>query len=245
MKTVPAPMVNSRDQTVRRITSVIKWGIALAAAAVIAPIVFLAIKGVVGIAVAGVLGLVIVNMAEPVAFMLANLRLKAIKAQARANPIETLQNQLAEYRDRLTRFRSSIEDYDQTVRTFADRVDQFKRQVPDEAPKYEAILTQMRQLLEQRRAAYRQAKDDVDQLAQEIGRQQAIYAMSEAAQRTQQELSGRAEVTFEIKSNEAFNAIQSSLNRSMAQLSTALLSQQDHEVIDVSAKLVDGVKHEI
>lgn len=226
------------EQSPRRLPTLLKWGIALTGAALVAPIAFLAIKGIVGAAIAGVLGLIVVNFAEPVAFSLANLRLKAIKAEARANPVETLQNQLAEYRDRLQGFGTSIEEYDQTVRSFSDRVEQFKKQVPDEAPKYEAILQQMHQLLDQRQQAYRKAKADVDRFAAEVERQQAIFTMSEAAQRTQQKLSGRAQVTLEVKADEAFGSIQASLNRSMAQLNMALLTEQDSHVIDVQPKLI-------
>ena len=80
------------DRRRARLTALAKWGIGLAGAVVIAPMVFLAVKGILGLALAGVLGLALVHGAPVAAMKFANWRLRGLKQEARANPIETRQN---------------------------------------------------------------------------------------------------------------------------------------------------------
>jgi hypothetical protein len=76
----------------KRLGRIVTAAIIFTGSVVVAPVVFLAVKGIVGLAIAGTLGIAI-NAAAPVLSMkLANWRLRALKHEAKTNPIETLQN---------------------------------------------------------------------------------------------------------------------------------------------------------
>lgn len=72
--------MNMQELTLKkeRIASIGKWALALIAAAVISPLVFLAIKGLIGLIIAGVLGLTIVNLSPWLSMKFANWKLKGM-----------------------------------------------------------------------------------------------------------------------------------------------------------------------
>jgi hypothetical protein len=74
----------------------------------VAPFIFAAIGGMIGLAIAGVVGLVAINLAPSVAVAVANWRLKALKAVAAANPIETLENRYQDRQSALAGIRENI-----------------------------------------------------------------------------------------------------------------------------------------
>lgn len=103
----------------QRIAAILKWGITIVAAAVLAPLAWLAVKGILGIAVAASIGLVGINAAPVIALKLANLKYRALDAEANdhiekvsdaaaANPIETLIAQSMEKRQASDQFRTAI-----------------------------------------------------------------------------------------------------------------------------------------
>lgn len=74
----------------QKLATYAKWGLALLAAAIISPIIFFAVKGLIGLALAGLIGLTIVNFAPVVAMKFANWKVKAITHEAKQNPIEKM-----------------------------------------------------------------------------------------------------------------------------------------------------------
>ena len=63
-----------------RLSSAVKWGLGIAAAVLISPVIFLAVQGLIGLALAGIVGLAIINFAPVLGMKFANWKLKAIKA---------------------------------------------------------------------------------------------------------------------------------------------------------------------
>lgn len=74
----------------------------------VAPIILIVIHGLIGLIVAVAIGGLAINMAPAGAAMLANWRVKALKAVAAANPIETLENQYKDRQGALFRIRDNI-----------------------------------------------------------------------------------------------------------------------------------------
>jgi hypothetical protein len=91
-------------QRKQRIKSIAQLGLLGFAGLLVSPFVFLAVKGVIGLALSAVIGLIIVNFAPVVGEVLGNAKIKAIKAEAARNPIETLQRQWGERKEALAAF---------------------------------------------------------------------------------------------------------------------------------------------
>lgn len=212
------------EQQVQRLATALKWGLGLVAAAIIAPLVFLAIQGLIGLAIAGILGLAIVNGAPWFSMKFANWKLRAIKHEARTNPVETLQNELVKKREALAQFADSITAFATEVGNFTTKVEQFKREHPEQAAVFEQQLAGMKDLLEARRRRYKEADRAVDQFEAEISRASALWDMSQAAQKMNRVAGKQAEDVFaQIKRDTALDSVQTSLNRAFAELETSLL----------------------
>ena len=91
------------------------------------------------VAIATVIGLTIVNLAPVVAMKLANWKLRGIKHEARANPIETLQNQLADRRRQLAAFAATITEFNAAVKGFESKVAVFRTRATMEFRRMSAI----------------------------------------------------------------------------------------------------------
>lgn len=207
----------------------VKWGLVLLAIA-LAPFIMWAVKNLAIAAAAGAVGLAIVNFAPAVAMKFANWKLKAIKAEATKNPIETLQNVFRArtadknaFRERITAFRSEVSG-------FADKVDLFKTQFPKDAERYVRQLEGMRNLLKRREQKYLQVKAELEQFELEIQRADAIWKMSLAAQAMNEAAGMESEDVYaKIKTETAIESVQQSLNLAFSEMETDLLESQPYE----------------
>lgn len=229
------------EQKKARLAIVVKWGVGLAGAVLIAPVVFLAVQGLAGLIVAGVLGLTIVHGAPVLSMMFANWKIKSIKAEATRNPVETMQAVHMEKADAVKAFGQRVEDFSTEVRNFGDKLDGFRAQFPAEAPKFEETLRSMQQLLQLRRQRLSEAHDELGRFGTEIRKVDAIWKMSLAAS-SMHRAAGMTEdsIMQRIKTETAIDSVQSSLNRALSQLETSLSQEVlaiDHQTpaIDVTA----------
>lgn len=231
----------TNEQKKARLATAVKWGLGLLGAALIAPIVFLAVQGLAGLIVAGVLGLAIVHGAPVAGMKFANWKIKSIKAEAARNPVETMQAVHIEKANAVKAFAQRVEDFSTEVRGFGDKLDGFRAQFPAEAPKFEETLRQMNQLLTLRRQRLTEAREELGRFEGEIRKADAIWKMSLAAS-SMHRAAGMTEDTImqRIKTETAVDAVQSSLNRALSQLETSLSEEvltieQQPNFIDVNS----------
>lgn len=210
----------------RRIATGVKWGLGLVAAAILGPLAYLAIKGIVGLAVALLLGAAVINFAPVVGMKFANWKLKAIKGEAMRSPIETMQNVFLEKEEALAAFLKRIEDFATEVANFTDKLDSFKAQFPGEAHKFQSTLDGMTRLLEVRRHKYAESQTRLQAFSGEIKKADAIWKMGLAAQ-AMTRAAGMTEDDFlqRLKTETAIDSVQSQLNRAMAELESSLLEE--------------------
>ena len=130
---------------------------------VVAPFIFIAIQGIIGLIVAAAISFVCWKFTGWFAMKVGNWRLKAIKAEAMKNPIETLQNDFVRRQDALTKFRGSISKFTAEIANFADKLVGFNKQYPEEAEKFKGQLNKMKQLLSLRENKYREADRNLDE----------------------------------------------------------------------------------
>jgi hypothetical protein len=210
-------------QKKERIATVVKWGLAILAIAIVSPIIILAVKGLVGIAIAVVVGLAIINLAPVVAMKFANLKMKGIVDEANENPIETMENLRIEKAKEADEADRQMVEFETEISNFDDERRQFEKEYPDESHAYREISTKMHLALSHMKREQDGVREKLEDLDGRIRKARAIYKMSLAAQ-TVTSLSKNAEkaVFQDIKEKVAFDSVRTELNRSVASLNLAL-----------------------
>lgn len=231
---VSAPTVIDLDTRRRRLATGVKWALAIAAAAVIAPITYLAVKGIVGLALAAIAGLAVVNLAPVVSMKFANWKLRALKAEAAANPIETLQNQQIEMERNLAKQADKITEFDEAVETYRDQLRAEAEEQPAAAAAGIPTLRQMERLLQFRRLKFKRAQEDIKARRKNVEQAQSRFRVALAAQAVTK-AAGETEGTVlnKILEDIAFTSVDATVNKSMAALRTAVM------VDDLPAEDVD------
>jgi hypothetical protein len=211
----------------QRLTTGLKWAIGIVGAAIAAPVILLAVKGIIGLAIAGVVGLVAINLGPWLANELANWKLKGLKWSSKKNPVETLQRVHLERTEAANEFRMKIGEFSGKVEQFRGKTEQFKTQYPAEAPKFEAQLRSMQQLLVVRENRYRDVVAQLGLFQAEIQKASAIWEMAQASAALTKAAGMTPDDPYEkIKAETAVDSIQESLARSMSDLRLALLDEQ-------------------
>lgn len=220
----------------QRLMTIIKWGVVLVACAIVAPVAYFAILGIAGIMIAGAIGLLGINLAPVVAMKLANLKIKAIVHEAKTNPIETLYAQSQEKRQASEIFKQSITAFSTEIKNFTDQTNLFKTEYPEDAERFEKQLLAMNKLLQFRESRYKQLQVELDNFDKAIARAQAMWNMSQAAQKMNKMAGMETGDPFEkIKADSAINSVMSSMNKAFAEMETALL---DNEEIQQASAMV-------
>lgn len=211
------------EQRKARIAGWAKWGIGLAGAALVAPFIFLAIKGAVGLIVATVLGAVIVHGAPILGMKLANWKLKGLKQEARQNPIETRQNIAIQARARIKDAEKELTTFATEVRNFADQVKTLRNSQPDDAADFDEQLRSLQRLLEIKRGRLSDAKLQADEFEAATDRAANKWKVAQAAIRMQK-LSGSvaADEMDKLLAAESLDSVQSAMNHALAELDSAL-----------------------
>lgn len=226
-----------------RLAAGLKWGLGLAAAALLAPVIFLAVRGLVGLVVAGVVGLVLVHGAPLASRWMATVALQGFKGLARTNPIETRQLISQKRRGELEASLQAIRAFSAEVRNVENHAIALK-QANDEVGYNELYATfeKLDQVLEARKRAYQravEAADEYDKVTEKVARR---WKAAQAALKAQKLAGSAASKELDrIMSEEAVESVDTALNTVFADLETTLLSENiaiEHkptDVIEVSA----------
>lgn len=205
-------------------------GGALLLGLVAAPFVLMAIGGLVGLIVAGILGFGAITFAPVVGMKFANWRLKAIKTEATANPIETLQGVKLAKEQALAGFARQLEAFRTEVLNFKSTSDSFRAKYPNAPDKFGPQLVKYETLLTARKKAYAQAVSDLKSFQAVIDQAEAEWAVAQAALRAGKASGMDTGDLFEkIKTDTSLNAVQQAMNGSFAQLETLLLDEVPSE----------------
>lgn len=225
-------------QKQRKITA-IKWGVTILACAVLAPIAWAAVTGMVGLAIAGAIGLIGINAAPVIALKAANMKNRAIDAErveniekvstaAAVNPIETLIQQSMEKRQASDQFKQAITMFRTEVKNFADQITSFAKEYPDDVTRFQTQQDAMNKLLTFREDRYKQLQIELNNFDAAIKRAQAMWKMSQAAQKMNKMAGMELADPFEkIKADSAINSVMTSMNKAFAEMETALMDNKE------------------
>lgn len=212
-----------------------KWaqiGLVGLAALVVSPVIFMVIKGLVGLAVAASVGATIVTLTPWISMKLANFRVSTIRAEARANPIETMTNLLMEKQRAYGVFKTQVETAITAYREFEERCRTFARKYPARAEEFNRQLSAMSSLVEQKKSALVEAQSSLKEGENKLVEMKAYWEMSQAAQAAHRAAGMNTDDLYEkLKADTAVDGVFESVNRAFAQLEvTAALNEGNTEM---------------
>lgn len=194
------------------------WGLGLGAAIVIAPFVFLMIGGIVGVAAALGVTYAALKFAPVFGMMTSNLALKAIRWEARRNPVETKMQIYKEDKEQTDAFEKECSEFNDQVEAYRNQIAGFVKKYPAEAPTFLEELRGYEELRGARYEALRDMRANLVLQSEDIERSTAIWDMTKASDRMGK-LAGRLsqkDATRQIMESEANKAIEDGRARARA-----------------------------
>ena len=223
------------EQKKQQFITVAKWGVIIAACAVALPVVVFGALGMVGIMIAGGIGLVGINAAPVVALKLANMKYRAMDAealshikkveqQAAENPIETAVAQSQAFKERGKKQLEAITAYSTEVNNFETMTVEFSKKYPEAAPRYAQQLATMKQALSYKNAKYTELQQNIKKMDEQIEFLKANWKMSQALQKANA-LAGldSEDPMAQLKADAAINSVVTSINRAFAEMDSSVL----------------------
>ena len=232
------------EQKKARLATGVKWVVGLVGAAIIAPVIFLAVQGLIGLAIAGVAGLAIVHGAPVLSMKFANWKLAGLKDEARRNPIETRQNIALQARERIRIAEGELTTFATEVRNFADQVKELRRDQPDDAADFDEQLRNLQRLLEMKRTGLADARTKADQFEAATDRAARKWKVAQAAMRMQK-LSGSMadDAMNKLLAAESLDSVQTAMNRALSELDSVLAMQSppslSHQPVTIDVNAVE------
>lgn len=216
------------DKRKQKVATVLKWIGGLGAAALISPVIFFAVKGLVGLAIAGGVGLVLIKLTPWASMKLSNMAVRLMLNEAKRNPIETLINLQVEKTKELEALEEAVTEFDAEVMSYDGKLDGYAKKYPDKVKLYREISRKMHLLLDQQRRELGEANQQLLVLQDAIGEARDTYDMALAAAKVQQ-LSGKAQekVFQKIKEQVAFDSVSKSVYKAFAAVNTSLAKRQE------------------
>lgn len=217
------------DPRAKRWGNFAKYAALLVVCFFIAPYIWIAIGGLIGLLAAAAV-LIGTWMIRPWVYAVAaNARLKLVKAEARKNPVETLEEDLRRKTVALDDRKTNIEKLNAQIRTFGDKVDEILNRYGKTDGGYIKLsrdLLDLKRIYKHRCEKWNEARVQLDRFAEEIDRAKMIWEAACAAADAR-ETSGLTEDEFfaKLRTETAFDTIQNSYNQALASLDTALLDE--------------------
>ena len=225
--------IELKQQNVARI---VKVAVMLLVCAVLGPLAYLAIKGIVGLAVFGALAFIGYNVAPVIALKVANAKYRAIDSEkiahiqkvvktAAENPIETATGQSQAYKARAAKYLEGITAYSTEVNNFETMTADFAKKYPETAPRYREQLITMKKALAYKNDKYKELIENIKLMDDKIAFLTANWKMSQALIKVNA-LGGvdSADPMEQLKADAAIDAVVNSINRAFAEMDASVLA---------------------
>ena len=206
---------------------VFRIGVVVAAVAVmalVAPVIWAAASAGVGLIALGVIGIVgfgLIQMLPYFGQKIENSVLKLRKSEARANPIEQLQNFLRQKAQQVADFKSAVSSIGAQINTLEDMVAQRKRERPGyNAAPQEASIAAMREAYTALKGKYLNAESALSDLKLAIQDKEFEWKFSQAGQAAMASLNATSgkELMEAMLADEAFSSVTENFNKVFADL---------------------------
>jgi len=214
------PAEQKRVLAVRIVTALCGIGLL----AVLAPVIWGAVSGGLGLLVLGVIGVVGVGLFQALPLLgqkWENRLLAARKAEARANPIEQLQNFLLQKRQRVNAFKEAVVRIGSQIKSMGDMIEERKRQKPGyDATKQENAVKAMKEAHRLLVDKYKNAELALEQLSEVIEDKKFEWKFGQAGQAAIQNLNATSgqELLNQMLADEAFDSVRDNFNQVFSEL---------------------------
>jgi len=206
------------------------------AAFLFAPFAIATVTGLVSLIVVGIVGLLVVNVGLPwFAVSLANWRLKALKAAAAANPIETLENQYADRQNALVKIRDNITQSYAVLQGLASQIKEHNEKFPNSPSQFADKYVKLKQLVELRGKKYKQAQNNLVAFAVLIDEKRSDWKIAQTMAEANKLANVGEDFQSKLLKDTALNTVQDGLNTAFAELETSLLDESTVTVSDQPA----------
>lgn len=194
---------------------------------IFAPFAIATITGLVSLIVVGTIGLLVVNVGLPwFAVTLANWRLKALKAAAALNPIETLENLYADRQSALLKIRDNITQSYAVLQGLATQIKDHNDKFPNTPSQYTDKYGKLKQLVELRGKKYKQAQANLIAFAEVIDEKRSDWKIAQTMAEANKLANVGEDFQSKLLKDTALSTVQDGLNTSFAELETSLLDEQ-------------------
>jgi hypothetical protein len=205
----------------------LKWGVGIAAAVAIAPVIFLAVQGLIGLVIAGAVGMFAIHAAPLFSRWCATLALEGSKGLARRNPVETRQLIAAKRKQNLVEVAKAIQDFAAEVMNVGRHASGLRAAGdPDGAAELEQTHQKLLQVLSVRKDAYRRASEALVEYEQVTSKVDRRWKAAQAALKAQRLAGPSASKELDrIMSEEALESVETAMNQVFAGLDHAMLTE--------------------
>jgi len=204
-------------------------GTAIVSLVVIAPVIAIALGVIVNLTAIGAIcvALFAAWMARPWAILKwKNIVLKALKAEARRNPIETLQNEYLARKAKFDEARTRLVGLTATRNSLGEKLEAFKKKHERTDDKLQAMFDGLSSLIDKLGLNLATANGKLDEFRQNMEYQSDRYKIALETGDLAEELrqaSGDNDPMQQFLHDEAIDAIRTEFNSSMAQIDDLLL----------------------
>jgi hypothetical protein len=224
--------INAQRDKVKKWSTVALIGVV---GLIISPVIFLAIQGLIGLIIAGVVGLAVVTFTPWLTMKFANWKVKAIMAEAKENPIETMVNLITAKEAAFQTFKLNVENSAAARDTFKKKCEKFAAKYPARAAEFQAQLKRMQDLVEKKKVALREAQKSLEDGHNKLEEMQAYWEMSKDAIELNKAAGMDTGDVFEkLKNDTACDAVFQSMNRAFAQLEVADALEVDEKTVQLT-----------
>lgn len=230
--------IETKRKNIERWTKILTLG---GLCLLLGPVFILMIKGMAALIALGItasIAFVAINFIPAFSALVANWRLKALKAVASANPIETLENRYADRCDALAKIRENIKQSYSVLQELYTQIQEHNDKFPDRPSQYLEKYNKLKSLVELRGNKYKQAQANLGDFAQLIEEKRSDWKIAQTMAAASKLANAGEDFQSKLLQDTALNTIQDGLNMAFSELEASLLDEQPtHE--DVLVKVTD------
>jgi hypothetical protein len=211
--------------------------------ATLAPLIWRAVTGGLGLIALGGIGALGVALFQALPLLgqkLENRMLAARKGEARANPVEQLQNFLLQKRQRVAAFKQSVVGIGAQIKGMSDMIEERKRQKPGyDATRQETAVKAMKEAHVLLVVKYRNAEVALVQLNEVVEDKKFEWKFGQAGQQAIDNLNATSgqQLLDQMLADEAFDSVRDNFNQVFAEL--------EMEAENLSTKKAQYLEHDV
>jgi hypothetical protein len=216
------------EQKAQRIQTVVKVAALGGLLVILGPVYITMLHGMMALAalaLTAAVSFVVINLIPAFARLVGNWRLKALKAVAAMNPIESLE---IIYRDKQAALSASYENIKQTyaiLQGLHDQITEHDEKFPGKPSQYLDKYNKLKALVELRGKKYKQAKVNLAQFSDVIEEKRSDWQIAKTMAQANKLANVGEDFESKLMQDTALSTVQDGLNNAFAELDTALLDE--------------------